>query len=98
MVMDNPYLQSQAAVWGKGYSDAADTRPIATRWQREKSVKMMNSLKDKVPVNASRDPFATHLRHGLEASRNLAGSRSSNTLASAFACLSGPEIAGSGRR
>jgi hypothetical protein len=47
MVMDNPYLQSQAAVWGKGYSDAADTRPIATRWQREKSVKMMNSLKDK---------------------------------------------------
>jgi hypothetical protein len=56
--MDNPYLQSQRAVWGKGYSDAADTRPIAQRWQREKSVKMMNSLKGKGAINPARDPFS----------------------------------------
>jgi hypothetical protein len=56
--MDDPYLQSLAAVWGKGCSDAADTRPIARRWQREKSVKMMNSLTGKARLTLPADPFS----------------------------------------
>jgi hypothetical protein len=50
-------------VWGKGCSDAADTRPITGRWQREKSVKMMNSLKGGGSVNGLRDKFAASSRH-----------------------------------
>jgi hypothetical protein len=39
-VMENPYLQSRVvACLGR-----RDTRPIMLPWQREKPVKMMNSL------------------------------------------------------
>jgi hypothetical protein len=39
-VMENPYLQSR----GMGCFGRRDTRPIMPPWQREKPVKMMNSL------------------------------------------------------
>jgi hypothetical protein len=42
--MENPYLESHMAV-AAGYPEPRDTRPIAGPWQREKSVKMMKSLK-----------------------------------------------------
>jgi hypothetical protein len=38
-VMENPYLQSRVACF-----ERRDTRPIIPPWQREKPVKMMNSL------------------------------------------------------
>jgi len=44
--MDYPYLQSQSACFGaRAIRMPRDTRPIKRRWQREKSVKIMKSLK-----------------------------------------------------
>jgi hypothetical protein len=39
-VMENPYLQSREVAC----FERRDTRPIMPPWQREKPVKMMNSL------------------------------------------------------
>jgi hypothetical protein len=44
-VMENPYLQSpDLQTLGVGCFGRRDTRPIMPPWQREKPVKMMNSL------------------------------------------------------
>jgi hypothetical protein len=43
--MENPYLQSHTAGAAGGYLKPRDTRPIEPPWQREKSVKIMKSLK-----------------------------------------------------
>jgi hypothetical protein len=44
-VMENPYLQSPYLQrLGVACFERRDTRPIMPPWQREKPVKMMNSL------------------------------------------------------
>jgi hypothetical protein len=58
--MDDPYLQSQLACFGAGaIRMPRDTRPIKRRWQREKSVKMMKSLKGDSFLSSLYEPFLT---------------------------------------
>jgi hypothetical protein len=58
--MDNPYLQSRLACLGQGlFRMPRDTRPIKQRWQREKSVKIMKSLKGEGAISSLCEPFLT---------------------------------------
>jgi hypothetical protein len=58
--MDNPYLQSQLACLGRGlFPKPRDTRPTKRHWQREKSVKIMKSLKGEGALSSLCEPFLT---------------------------------------
>jgi hypothetical protein len=60
VVMDNPYLQSQSACFGaRAIRMPRDTRPIKRHWQREKSVKIMKSLKAEGSVSSLCEPSLT---------------------------------------